>query len=125
MGRSRIDDARLTDLWAEGLSSNEIAEFFGVQYPAVNSAARRLGLPSRRHGGSKPRALPPAPVQPVEAPRPEPRPSTLRIRVGETGGRYSDLNAFAAQEGITFRRALQEWHKHRSGHTQATDEVGA
>lgn len=35
------------------MSSNDIAERYGVQYPAVNRMAKRLGLPPRRKGGPR------------------------------------------------------------------------
>lgn len=43
----RIDDDLLRKLWREGVPSRAIAARFGVNYPAVNRAAARLGLPKR------------------------------------------------------------------------------
>jgi len=46
----RIDPDVLRRLWAEGVPSAEIAARFGVRYPAVNRAAKALGLTPRRAG---------------------------------------------------------------------------
>jgi len=87
-GSSRIDPDGLRRMWAAGVSSAEIAEKFGVKYPAVNSAAQRLGLPPRR-------------VRAKRAPRPAPpcpdRLADLRL--------LSALDALAAGDARSFERA--------------------
>lgn len=50
MPSKRIDDTALRRMWGEGLSSQIIAERFGVMYPAVNRRARELGLTARPAG---------------------------------------------------------------------------
>lgn len=54
-GFVKIDDTKLSELWAQGVSSNDLAVIFDVQYPAINRAAKRLGLAPRNRGGSQPR----------------------------------------------------------------------
>ena len=47
---NRIDSDKLRELWAGGVSSSDIAVLFGVQYPAVNRAAKAIGLLPRPRG---------------------------------------------------------------------------
>ena len=53
----------LPTLWAQGVSANDIAARLGCQYPAVNTAARKLGLAPRQSGGNR------APLKSIPTPR--------------------------------------------------------
>jgi hypothetical protein len=54
MGKLTVDD-RFRQMWADGVPSKDIAAFYGVKYPSVNTAAIKAGLQSRsnRLGGGK------------------------------------------------------------------------
>jgi hypothetical protein len=112
--KSKIDPDRLRKMWLAGAPSNEIASVFGVQYPAVNRAAKALGLPSRGKGGPRP-AQPPevAPVSTPEA-KPERVPRTLQDAVMVLGGTHAGRATLARRFGVTIRRVEQEWHKCRA-----------
>lgn len=89
----RIDPDVLRRLWADGTPSAEIAEHFGVQYPAVNKAAKAMGLERRPPGGVRPRTAPPPPPKPLSG--------------------YAIAAEIAARDGITLTQALQRWHRTR------------
>lgn len=108
----KIDEVELRRLWGEGVPSSVIASRFGVQYPAVNKAARRLGLPSRAPGG-RPKKTEAPPLQQVEKPRSELPPSDLASALlwAKT---YSDLEAIRAQHELTTAEVQRLWHKSRA-----------
>lgn len=48
----KIDDARLTKLWKQGLSPASMAARLGVTISGVHQAIRRLGLRSAKTAGA-------------------------------------------------------------------------
>lgn len=90
----RIDPDVLRRLWADGVATADIAEHFGVQYPAVNKAAKAMGLERRPPGGVQRRQPPPPPP---------PKPLSG----------YAIAAEIAARDGITLTQALQRWHRTR------------
>ena len=57
MNKPRIDTDRLVNMWVAGVSLNDIAAHFGVQYPAINRIAKAIGLTPRRRGVQREKAL--------------------------------------------------------------------
>lgn len=117
----KIDADRLPRLVAAGLSSREIADVFGVQPPAVVRAchAAGLALPVRGNGaagasGELDALLPPEGAEDRPAPAPEAvSPIGTPPGLVATGGRHSDLSAWAGANGLTITQARAAWFKLR------------
>lgn len=108
--------AKLRQLWADGVSPNDIASALGISRQSVGVIARREGLPERpgmRKGGNR-RSKEPAPVS---APQIDPYADVEGIEgeILRTRGRYAQLAAVALFNGLTMREVTCRWHKLRDG----------
>lgn len=106
----KIDKAALVRMWEAGVSSADIADSFGVQYPAINRAAKQLGLTRREQGGSRTRQVaqqPDIPAFDLE----QHASSDAALAAAKT---YGDLVKVADRFGMTLTQAQSRWHRVRT-----------
>jgi len=117
----KIDPVALRRMWIAGVSSNEIAAAFGVQYPAVNRAAKALGLPPRQRGGYGKRQGH-TQAEAVSQSREQAQASdaeSLEAAFLARGSTYAGRAEIAEIFGMPVHRVEQIWHRLRSSRAGA------
>lgn len=114
-GGRKIDTARLIRLVAQGRTTRQIADSFGVLPPAVIRAchAANISLPGTISADLPPKHasddLASASTPPVPLTREEQQHAALVA----TGGRHSDLAAWAGVAGVSLTQARIMWSRLR------------
>lgn len=113
MGGPKVDPDEVQRLFLAGQSSADIAERFGVKYPAVNRVIRNRGLRGLPRGdgkalefGGQCEVVPPQEMSPD---------MTLDVAVLRFGATHAGRARVAAWAGLPLRRVEQEWHRQRCG----------
>lgn len=137
-----VDD-EFRQLWADGVSSKELAHKYGSTPGNVNKRARRDGLPGRPKAQTRQRpktgpqahmpsmqsllwiAHPALTVEDIahklrcaaaDSDQPaDPWPIERQAEIIKTGGKLSKIGALAAKWGVPERHVLGKWHKLSGG----------
>ena len=106
-----VNDRTFRRLWKSDLSTNAIAEHYGVSAPAITRAARRFEyLPRRFLRGLVDQPDPDLP----EVPKEVSDQYSLECRLRATRGNYLLLEEIAKEHGWNSKKALNEFHKART-----------
>ena len=109
----KIDAAQLREMIRNRKTAGEICAAFGCTNSALTKFRHAHGIPKpvRTYRGLPLHYAVPTPAPVVVAPEPPPR--TRASSLIDTGGRYADLRAWAAEWGVSETNARLEWHRLR------------
>lgn len=115
MPKRKIDLNRLRELWKTDMTVKDMAERMGVKPPAINRAARILGLPHRSSGApSGPRREPARASVARDPAILEGDLDPLSRAILTHGTTYSGRARIAARHGLSETAVLQRFHRLRA-----------
>lgn len=119
ISRKIADDPTFKAMWRDHYSVGEIALYFGVGKQTVSNAASVAKFPKRTradvHASFVRRAAAAARCQDSKPLGPVTRDAKIRARLLETGGRYAELAALAAEYDWPMVGLMARWHRARAG----------
>lgn len=115
MPKRKIDLNRLRELWKTDMTVKDMAERMGVKPPAINRAARILGLPHRSSGAPSGPCREPARASVARDPAIlEGDLDPLSRAILTHGTTYSGRARIAARHGLSETAVLQRFHRLRA-----------